>query len=264
MTGYLCLNRDGTVLCFGDVPGHRASETLAVDQSAVALALDPTGAGYWIATREGRVVATEAPDLVGPDGIPTSADLVDLVPVSTGHGLWALDAAGGVFCFGTASFHGSVPGLELANPVHAVAMAATPGDDGYWVLDRVGGVFCFGRAPYYGSVPERGGTTIPAVAFLPAHSGDGYTVVLEDGSSVAFGSARALSVAARHPIVAATHAVDGALLIDAKGIVYPTGAAPFLGTPVGRHPAGSVVDIAWHDDDQRISRNGRIGSKLGL
>lgn len=264
MNGYLCLTRDGDVLPFGEAPLHGTAAGL-LDGDATAITVAPDVEGYWVASRRGHVVGLGVPDIVGPGRVPTSRDVVDVVATAAGHGLWAVDAAGGVFCFGVAEFHGSIPGLELGAPVEAVALTPTPDDRGYWILDHVGGVFCFGNADYFGSVPELGGGTAPAVALLPEPDGEGYTVVNQDGSTVAFGRVTQRdSVSARNPVVAAVKTPDGALLIDSRGIVYPLGGAPFLGSPATIAPSSPVVDVVWCGEPQRLRRNGRTGSKLGL
>lgn len=245
MTGYICLREDGGVLTFGSVPVHR-STTGALGGSASAIAVDAGGDGYWVASQRGQVVALGVPDIVGPGGVPSPNGIVDLVATADDHGLWALDASGAVFCFGAAPFHGSVYDLELHAPVEAVTLTPTPRDGGYWVLDRSGGVFCFGNATFFGSMHDLGVPNVPAVALLAEPDGEGYTIVTEDGSSRAFGRAvEADSVTARHPIVAATKAPDGALLVDAKGIIYPLGTAPFLGTPATSPLTAPIVDVAW-------------------
>lgn len=244
--GYLCLAEDGGVLTFGDVPVH-GSATGALGGPASAFAVGPDGDGYWVASRRGRVVAFGVPDLVGPEGVPSSRDIVDMVATSADRGLWALDASGGVFCFGAAGFHGSMHDLGLDAPVEAVALTPTPRDGGYWVLDRSGGVFCFGNAKFFGSMHDLGVPPAPAVALLAEPDGDGYTIVTEDGSSRAFGRAAEVeSVTARHPIVAATKTPDGVLLMDAKGIVYPLDLVPFLGTPATSPLTAPIVDLAWY------------------
>lgn len=244
--GYLCVSEDGGVFCFGDAVFHGA----ATDPSGLpvsAVAVHPDGDGYWVASRRGRIAAFGVVDLVGPEGVSSGCDIVDVVAAPDGRGIWALDAVGGVFCYGSADFHGSVPGLELDAPVQAVALTPTPDGKGYWILDRVGGVFCFGDAKFYGSVPELGSSAAPAVTLLAESTGEGYTVVVENGSCRAFGRADDLDpVTARHPIVGATKTPNGALLVDANGIVYPLGSAPFLGTPAAFPLGAPVVDVAWY------------------
>ena len=244
MTGYYCLREDGSMAAFGDAALHGSAVDL-LEGPAVALAVDPYGDGYWIASRRGQVVACGVPDLVGTEGVPTNGEVVDVVATGRRGGLWVLDRAGGVFCFGAAGFHGSVPGLELDAPIEAVSLTPAPDDDGYWILDRAGGVFCFGEARYFGSIPEMGGGTAAAVTLLAA-TDEGYSIVTEDGTCHAFGRApETTSAGALRPIVAATCTPDGVLLVDSEGIVYPLGMAPFLGAPVASGSSSPIVDVAW-------------------
>jgi hypothetical protein len=67
------------------------------------------------------------------------------------NGYWLVASDGGVFCFGTATFHGSTGAIRLNQPV--VGMAATPTGLGYWLTARDGGIFAFPDARYFGSQP---------------------------------------------------------------------------------------------------------------
>jgi peptidoglycan/xylan/chitin deacetylase (PgdA/CDA1 family) len=70
---------------------------------------------------------------------------------SPAGGYWEVASDGGIFSFGTATFHGSMGGQPLNAPI--VAMAPGPPAGGYWELAADGGVFSF-DVPFYGS---RGG-----------------------------------------------------------------------------------------------------------
>ena len=86
-------------------------------------------------------------------------------PVAPGRpGYWMVASDGGVFTFGSASFHGSTGGLRLAQPI--VGMLATPTGRGYWLAAADGGVFAFGDAPYLGGefVPCNFGQLLEYVA----------------------------------------------------------------------------------------------------
>ena len=63
-------------------------------------------------------------------------------------GYWLVASDGGIFAFGSASFHGSTGGLTLAASV--TGMAADPLGRGYWLVASDGGVFAFGP-PFYGA-----------------------------------------------------------------------------------------------------------------
>jgi hypothetical protein len=57
---------------------------------------------------------------------------------------------GGVFCFGSALFYGSMGGKPLNEPV--VGMADTGTGLGYWLVASDGGIFTFGDAQFKGSM----------------------------------------------------------------------------------------------------------------
>ncbi len=69
-------------------------------------------------------------------------------------GYYEVASDGGIFTFGTATFHGSMGGQPLNKPI--VAMAEDPATGGYWEVASDGGIFAF-TAPFYGSM---GGTPI--------------------------------------------------------------------------------------------------------
>ena len=48
---------------------------------------------------------------------------------------------GGIFAFGNASFHGSMGGAHLNQPI--VGMAAASDGGGYWMVASDGGIFAF-------------------------------------------------------------------------------------------------------------------------
>jgi hypothetical protein len=243
------------MFCFGRAAYLGSPRERGETGSAVALTSVGEGSGYLTVTADGRVMAFGDATSLGDDldvADTGTAAIVDLAAVPSGDGAWALDGLGGVFSVAGAGFYGSVPGLDLGISVQAVSITPTSRDRGYWVLDRVGGVFCFGDAEYHGSVPESGeASAAPAVALVAAPNDEGYTIVGEDGSTRSFGrvvvsgAAEEAAVPALHPIVAATKTPDGLLLVDALGIIYPVGGAPFHGSPVTLPLAAPIVDIAW-------------------
>ncbi|MGA2930550.1 MAG: hypothetical protein ABSE98_00495, partial [Acidimicrobiales bacterium] len=72
-------------------------------------------------------------------------------------GYWLAASDGGVFSFGTATFHGSTGSIHLNQPV--VGITGTPDGNGYWLAASDGGVFNYGDASFYGSL---GGKTLSA------------------------------------------------------------------------------------------------------
>ena len=59
-------------------------------------------------------------------------------------------ADGGVFDFGSASFHGSAAGRSLAALILGTATTAHGG--GYWLIGRDGPAYPYGDARYFGQV----------------------------------------------------------------------------------------------------------------
>jgi SpoIID/LytB domain protein len=133
---------------------------------------------------------------------------------------------GGVFSFGGAQFHGSLPGIGVKTPARditegpgggywilgedggvfsfdvdfygsrggdrnnapIIGMQATAARRGYWLVGGDGGIFTFGDATFQGSLPGRG-ILETAVEVLPSPSGFGYLIVTAQGHVYAFGDA---------------------------------------------------------------------------
>jgi hypothetical protein len=115
-----------------------------------------------------------------------------MVPTTTGRGYWLIATDGGMFSFGDARFHGSVPGVlppgrRLDGAI--VSAAVHPAGSGYWLLGSDGGVFSF-DVPFRGSVPGLGLCGTAAVVELrPTRTGNGYYALSVDGGVFTFGDA---------------------------------------------------------------------------
>ncbi len=183
------------------------------------------------------------------------ARFVGMAPTPDGGGYWLVNAGGGVFSYGDAAFHGSLPGLGITPAAPIVAIAATPTGGGYWLAAADSGVFAFGDATFYGdTVPAPGSHTseIPTTALLPAPDGHGYYEVHVAGTSVeAFGPSAGLRVT--NP-TAGTFLNAAALGPDGKGLwqagtnggVYAAGNASYDGSlpGLGVSPAAPIVGMA--------------------
>jgi hypothetical protein len=140
-------------------------------------------------------------NLLGP-GYPSSAwlsaPIVGLAPTPTGLGYWLVASDGGMFTFGDAAYHGSVPGVlppgvGLNQPVVGLVTQA----DGYLLVAADGGIFNFGDSDFLGSIPGLGASGIDAAVVLPSGgdvtavmvspTGDGYTMLGRDGIIWPFG-----------------------------------------------------------------------------
>jgi hypothetical protein len=178
-------------------------------------------------------------------------------------GYWMTAPDGGVFSFGGALFHGSMPGLlppgrHLNAPV--VAIAGTPDHGGYWLFAADGGVFAFGDAVFYGSVPlVLPGVKLngPVVAAEATPDGHGYRMFAADGGVFDFGDAvfenslPGKKIVPSAPIVgAATYPFGqganpnnaGYWLVGRDGAVYAFANAPStLGSGVGKVTSNVVA-----------------------
>ena len=69
-------------------------------------------------------------------GIHPSKPISGIAVTPDGGGYWLVGADGGVFAFGNAAFHGSLPasGISLAQPIVGVAVNSSGG--GYWLAGQ--------------------------------------------------------------------------------------------------------------------------------
>ena len=159
----------------------------APKQPVVAIAVTPTGRGYWLATSAGGIMARgDAHRLGSAIDIRLNHPIVAITRTPSGRGYWLVASDGGVFSFGSAHFYGSTGNIRLQRPI--VAAAATPTGRGYWLVASDGGVFTFGDAHFYGSTGART-LTRPVVGIAPTPSGRGYWLVTSNGKVFNFGDA---------------------------------------------------------------------------
>lgn len=139
--GYYVLRANGAVGAYG-VKGHGSLAPhlhygTTAPVVAVALAVDPTTGGYWIATSTGNVANFDAPSDGSPlatahgryDGVPVTA----LASAPDGTGYYVLRANGVIESYGT-TFHGSPAASKaLAQGGFASALTVDPTTGGYYV-----------------------------------------------------------------------------------------------------------------------------------
>ena len=177
--------------------------------------------------------------------LPTASDIIT---TPSGMGYWQVATDGGVFAYGDAQFHGSLPGLDI-HVTNIMGIARTPSGQGYWLVGSDGGVFAFGDAPYRGSLPGLNIGVNNIVGMAPAKDGNGYWLVGSDGGVFAFGSAGFYgSMGGQHlnkPVVAmsATPTGNGYWLAAEDGGVFAYGDAPFYGSMGGQPLNAPVTDI---------------------
>ncbi|MHB1534133.1 MAG: hypothetical protein ACYC1D_05885 [Acidimicrobiales bacterium] len=216
-----------------------------------------------------------------------AAPIVGIAATHDGGGYWLVASDGGVFAFGDAVFHGSLPSLGVVPAAPIVGIAATHDGGGYWLLGADSGVFAFGGAPYC-TVP-----TVTSEAALPlgfvtgrvwdvgiaAQPGSaGYYEVSSGGPGVAFPSPgeacgqaplatnygnipffAATSLAAQVSGVATPVSGKGVWIVGIDGGVFApqvmgehqtVAPAPFFGSlpGLGIAPAAPIVGIAATPD----------------
>ena len=182
-------------------------------------------------------------------------------PPPPAHGYWLVGSDGGIFTFGSATFHGSTGSLRLQRPV--VGITPTADQAGYWLVASDGGIFAFGDAGFHGSIPGLGlspagsglanALNAPIVGMVPSADGGGYFMVASDGGVFAFGDAR---FAGSCPGIGGCSGAAVAVLPDATGggywlvtktgNVYTFGDAPYFGAP---GPQGSPITAAVRSAD---------------
>ena len=184
-------------------------------------------------------------------------------PAPPAHGYWLVGSDGGIFTFGSATFHGSTGSLQLQRPVVGITPTADQG--GYWLVASDGGIFAFGDAGFHGSIPGLGlkpagsglpnALNAPIVGMVPSADGGGYFMVASDGGVFAFGDAQ---FAGSCPGIGGCSGAAVAVLPDATGLgywlvtqtgnVYTFGDAPYFGAP---GPQGSPITAAVRSADGR-------------
>jgi len=203
----------------------------------VAIAATPSGAGYWLATTGGAVVAFGDARLRGSAaGIGLWEPVVGMAPTPSGRGYWLVAADGGVFGYGDAAFRGSAGGIDLWSPV--VGMAATPSGRGYWLAAADGGVFTYGDAAFRGSAGDLA-LVAPVVGLAATPSGRGYWMVAADGGVFTYGDARFLGSAVgtygdRRDVIGLARTPDGYVVVAADGssVQFSNRSAPVARPPV--------------------------------
>ena len=197
----------------------RVPSALAATTTAVGLAADPLGPGFWKLWSNGAVTTYGSTrDEGGAQAFRYFA--TGIAPHPRGHGFWRVRGNGRVSGFGSATLEagprsdqvGTVVGIapnpsgtgfwrvtnygkvQAAGVEHLggaatryaiTGFAAHPEANGYWMLNRVGKVFARGAAREHGSPV---GFSAGGIAAHP--SGDGYWIVKTTGQVYAFGAAR--------------------------------------------------------------------------
>jgi SpoIID/LytB domain protein len=168
-------------------------------------------------------------------------------PSGGAGGYWLVASDGGIFSFGSATFHGSTGAMVLNKPI--VGMAATPDGGGYWLVASDGGIFTFGDAKFYGST---GGMVLnrPIVGMSATPDGGGYWLVATDGGIFSFGDARfhgsTGAMVLNKPIVGMSRTASGQgyWLVASDGGIFTFGDAVFHGSTGSMVLNRPIVGIA--------------------
>jgi hypothetical protein len=169
---------------------------------------------------------------------------------ATNGGYWLVQRNGGVFSFGAAHYHGSLPAIGITDD-DITGIAATPDGGGYWLTDRNGAVFAFGDAPFHGSM---GGIHLnrPIVGIAATPNGRGYWLVASDGGIFAFNApffGSTGSIRLNQPIVGMTAAANGTgyWLVAGDGGIFAFNA-PFFGSTGSIRLNQPIVGMAASPD----------------
>ncbi len=200
----------------------------------------PAGSGSWTGATSGP----GAPGSCGPVQNPAVPAVRD---GATGY--YVLGADGGIFAYGNAPYHGSVPAQGLH--IDAVLMTLTTSQDGYWIAGRDGGIFSFGDAQFYGSVPGLHlGVPVTAIDLKPTPSGHGYWILGADGGIFSFGDAQffgslpGIGVRNRAVRLVPTPSGNGYWILGADGGIFSFGDARFFGSVPGLGLRSTGISMA--------------------
>jgi hypothetical protein len=180
-------------------------------------------------------------------------NFVGMAPAANGY--WMVQSTGGIFRFGSAAFHGSLPGLHISvNDI--VGIAATPDFGGYWMVSRSGHVYSFGDAHYHG-----GANATDIVAIVSPDAG-GYWLLGSNGAVYPLGDAKHLGdctkkgsgcQGATNIVGFASPDAGGYWLVSKTGGVYGFGDAHYRGScwtaGSGCFGATDIVGIAGPDEN---------------
>jgi hypothetical protein len=254
--GYWLVGSDGGIFSFGVAGFYGSTGSLHLQRPVVGITPTSNKAGYWLDASDGGVFAFGDAGFYGSlpglglhpagSGVPHSlaAPIVGMVPSTTGRGYFMVGSDGGVFAFGDAHFAGSCPGIGgCAGTAIAVMPDAT--GNGYWLVTSVGDVYAFGDAPFEGNAPPEGVAVTDAVA---SPGGEGYWILYSNGTVLSFGDAVPLTGPVGYtnsfdPATAVFPTSDGRGLwvASARGDVFPSGNAPFLGSMSATPLNGAII-----------------------
>jgi major membrane immunogen (membrane-anchored lipoprotein) len=244
--GYYLLGGTGNVYPFGDARNLGSVPSSKLTSPAVSVAFDPATHGYWVAERNGRVVAFGSPLFSEMSGRGTPSNIVAIASTPDGRGYWLVSSLGAVYPFGDARYYGEIAPKPLSKPV--LGISPTPDGKGYFLLAGDGGIFTYGDAHFFGST---GGMhiTSPVVAMsVDRHTG-GYWLVAADGTVYGFNAPFLGDMHGKHlnrPMlgIASTPNGYGYYLVASDGGVFAFGQTTFFGS-LGSDHLTNIVSMTF-------------------
>jgi hypothetical protein len=252
---------------FMNSAGHRANVLGDYNQLGVGAERDGSGrlwvtvafmkgalpSGVTASATGGTAATSGVTGTTSGPGAPGSCGAVQNPPAPAARngatGYYVLGADGGIFAYGNAPYHGSVPAQGLR--IDAVLMTLTPSHDGYWIAGRDGGIFSFGDAQFHGSVPGlRLGSPVTAIDLKPTPSGRGYWILGADGGIFSFGDASfhgslpGIGVRNRAVRLVPTPTGNGYWILGADGGIFSFGDASFFGSVPGLGVRATGISMA--------------------
>jgi Fibronectin type III domain len=229
--GYRVAGSGGQVSAFGKLTSYPLGQPAS---AVVAVASTPDGRGFWLALKNGGVIAAGDAHLYGPaQGTTLASPVTGLAVTPDGRGYWLATIGGRVLAFGDARTFG--PTSDGRPTGQVVGIASTADGHGYWLVTASGDAFSFGDAHTYGSIGDRHlNQRVVGIARTP--DGRGYWMVASDGGVFGFGDAHFYgSVAVKRlnqPVIGIAPTADGHgyWLVASDGGVFCFGDAPFLGS----------------------------------
>jgi hypothetical protein len=216
------------------------------DVGCIGMAMSRDAKGYGMVTAFGRAFFFGDDDYAGEVDRALAEPVTAIVTCAAG-GYWFASAAGHVFPYGRARFHGDASTKHLVEPI--VAMAPTPSGNGYWLTSSAGRVLAFGDAAYHGE-PPAGQYPSPVVGIGATHTGKGYWLLTSAGRVLPYGDAVAHPQvdfdAYKAPFVAITVTPSGKgyWLVTSAGQVVRVGTAGNHGAALPQALPYPIVDMA--------------------
>ena len=186
--GFFAVDATGKVAAAGNAEHLGDRSRRGVTSPIVGIATTPTGAGYWIAARDGAVYRFgDAALRADARPLHLGAGVVAIAAHPDGGGVWLVSADGVVAAFGSARQFGA-PATSGVLRSRVVGISATASGNGYWVVTDRGTVYAYGDARHRGDA-TRLSLVSPITRLIRTPSGSGYWLMSRRGGLLAYGDA---------------------------------------------------------------------------